>query len=118
MAVVAHNPNFAVSDFSGEARFASDSLTQATIRMRIKASSLLLLDEVSEYDEREIQRVTMDEVLKVKSFPEIVFESPQVTAVKINDNLYRTTIVGNLTLHGVTRPHSFHAQLVVGEDSL
>jgi hypothetical protein len=56
VAVVVHNPKFAVRDFSGEARFLAGNLTQATIRMSIKVSSLLLLDEVSEYDEREIRR--------------------------------------------------------------
>ncbi|MGA9471333.1 MAG: YceI family protein [Terriglobales bacterium] len=117
-AVMAHNPKFAVRDFSGEAKFASDGLTQATIQVNMRASSLLLLDEVSEYDEREIRRMTMDEVLKVKSFPRILFESSQVTAVKVNENLYRATIAGNLTLRGVSRRHSFDAQVVVGEDSL
>lgn len=118
VAVVAHNPKFAVRDFCGEAIFRSDSLAQATIRMNIKASSLDLLDEASEYDDREIRRMTMDDLLEVKSFPHIVFESSQVTAVKANENLHRATIVGTLTLHGVTRPHSFDAQVVVGEDRL
>lgn len=47
-----------------------------------------------------------------------MFENSEVTAVKVNENLYGATIVGKLTLHGVTRPHSFNAQVVVGEDSL
>lgn len=118
VAVVAHNPKFAIRDFSGEAKSVPGSLKQATIRMSIKASSLDLLDEVSECDEREIRRLTMDEVLKAESFPHIVFESSQVTAVKVNENLYRATIVGHLTLHGVNRTHSFDAQIVAGEDSL
>lgn len=73
---------------------------------------------MSEYDEREIRRVTLDEVLKAESFPDIVFESSQVTAVKVNENLYRATMAGTLTLHGVNRTHSFDAQVVVGEDRL
>jgi hypothetical protein len=68
VAVVAHNPKFAVRDFCGEAIFRSDSLAPATIRMNIKASSLDLLDETSEYDDREIRRMTMDDVLEVKPF--------------------------------------------------
>jgi polyisoprenoid-binding protein YceI len=118
VAVVAHNPKFAIREFSGEATFASDTLAQASLRMRIKAPSLNLLDEVSEYDEKEIRRVTMDEVLDAKRYPEIVFQSSQITAMKISENLYRATIAGNLALHGITRSHSFHAQVVVGEDSL
>jgi polyisoprenoid-binding protein YceI len=118
VAVVAHNPKFAIRDFSGNARFVPGNLEQASVNMKLKASSLNLLDEVSEYDRGEIQRVTFDEVLDVKSFPDIVFESAQVTATKVSDNLYNAAILGNLTLHGVTRTHSFRAQVVVGDDSL
>lgn len=118
VALVAHNPKFAVQDFSGEAKFAAESLGQASLRMRINASSLNLLDEVSEYDRREIQRVTFEEVLDTKAFPDIVFESSHVSIVKVSANLYRATITGKLTIHGLTRAHSFGAQLVVGDDSL
>jgi polyisoprenoid-binding protein YceI len=117
-AVVTHNPKFAIRDFSGEARFSAGTSAQANVRMSIKASSLTLLDEVSEYDDREIRRATMDEVLEVKSFPEIMFESSPVTTVKINENLHRTTIAGNLMFRGVNRTHSFNEPVVVGEDSL
>lgn len=65
VAVAAHNRKFALRDFFGEAKFGSDSLAQATIRISITASCLLLLDEASEYDECEIRRVTMGEVHKV-----------------------------------------------------
>ncbi|HKN59570.1 MAG TPA: YceI family protein [Candidatus Acidoferrales bacterium] len=118
VAVVAHNPRFGVRDFSGEAAFVSGTLAQASIRLSIKANSLSLIDEVSEYDLREIQRVTFDEVLESKTFPEIVFESSRVTVAKVSENLYRATIMGSLMLHGVTHEHNFNAQVVVGEDSL
>jgi hypothetical protein len=52
-AVVAHNPKFAICEFSGEAQFAPDTLQDASIRVRINASSLELTDEVSEYDRGE-----------------------------------------------------------------
>jgi polyisoprenoid-binding protein YceI len=84
VAVVTHNPECAIREFSGDARLSADTLVQANVRMRIKASSLTLLDEVSEYDNREIRRATMDEELEVKSHPEIMFESSQVTSVTID----------------------------------
>lgn len=118
VAVVAHNPKFAVRDFSAEAKFMPRSLAQASLRVKIQVASLTLLDEVSEYDQREIQRVMFDEVLAAKSFPEIVFESSRVTTHAVSENLYRATIDGNLTLHGITNTLSFNAQVVVGEDSL
>ena len=118
VAVVAHNPKFAIQEFSGEARFAVGTLEQATLKMKIKATSLNLLDEVSEYDRAEIQRVTFEEVLDTRAFPDITFESSKVSANRISDNLYAAKIQGNLTLRGLTRPHSFPAQVVVGDDSL
>jgi len=67
-AVVAHNPKFAIRDFSGDARFTPGSLGEASIRLKIKSSSLDLMDEVSEYDRREIGRVTFEEVLEIRRF--------------------------------------------------
>jgi polyisoprenoid-binding protein YceI len=116
--VVAHNPKFAIQDFAGDAKFALATLGEASLRIVMKASSLNLVDEVSEYDRQEIQRVTFDEVLETESYPEITFESSQITAAKISDNLFRATVTGTLALHGVRKTHTFNAQVVVGEDSL
>jgi polyisoprenoid-binding protein YceI len=117
-AVVAHNPKFAIRDFSGEAQFSPDTLRDASIRIRIKAASLELMDEVSEYDRNEIDRVTFNEVLEVTRFPEIVYTSSQITATRLSENLYGTTIAGKLTLHGVTDELDLSAQVVIGEDAL
>jgi polyisoprenoid-binding protein YceI len=115
-AVVAHNPKFAIRDFSGEAQFAPDTLRDASIQVRIKAASLELMDEVSEYDRGEIDRVMFNEVLEVSRFPEIVYSSTQISAARLSENLYATTIAGKLVLDGVTRELDFSAQ--VGEDAL
>jgi len=60
----------------------------------------------------------MEEVPEVKSFPKIRFEVCQVTTVKINANLHRAPIAGNLMLRGVNRNHNLNAAFVVGEDSV
>ena len=98
-AVVAHNPKFAIREFSGEARFISDTLRDASIRIRIKAASLELMDEVSEYDRAEIARVTFNEVLQVSRFPEIVYTSSHITATRLSENLYATAITGTPRRH-------------------
>lgn len=116
--VVAHNPKFAIQEFSGEAKFQSGTLAQAAVRMDIKVGSMALMDEVSEYDRREIQRVTFEEVLESESFPRIEFQSSQVIVTKVSENLYKAAITGDLTLHGVTNAQRFEAQVVAGEDSL
>jgi|HubBroStandDraft_3_1064219.scaffolds.fasta_scaffold10977_5 polyisoprenoid-binding protein YceI len=117
-AVVAHNPKFAIRDFSGEAQFVPDTLRDASIQVRIKAASLELMDEVSEYDRGEIDRVMFNEVLEVSRFPEIVYTSTQISATRLSENLYATTIAGKLTLHGVTNELDFSGQVVIGEDTL
>src|SRR5271156_3133439 len=116
--VVAHNPKFAIRDFTGEAQFAPGALAEASLHMKIKSSSLELLDEVSEYDRSEIQRVTFHEVLETNKFPQIVYESYQITTTQLGQNLYGATIMGNLTLHGVTNRVSFGSQVVIGDDTL
>lgn len=117
-AVVAHNPKFAIRDFSGEARFIPDTLRDASLQVRINAASLELMDEVSEYDKGEIDRVMFNEVLEISRFPEIVFTSTQISASRLSENLYATTIAGKLTLHGVTNELDLSAQVVIGEDTL
>ncbi|HEY0704303.1 MAG TPA: YceI family protein [Candidatus Acidoferrales bacterium] len=117
-AVVAHNPKFSVQDFSGEALFTGASLSRAKLKLTLKAASLKLMDEVSEYDYGEIRRVTQEEVLEEQRFPEIHFESSEITATKISDNLYTAHIAGSLTLHGRSHPQKIDCQVVVGDDSL
>ncbi|MGB0000895.1 MAG: YceI family protein [Candidatus Acidiferrales bacterium] len=117
-AVVAHNPKFAIRDFSGEAQYILDTLRDASIRVKIKASSLELMDEVSEYDRGEIERVMFEEVLEVSRFPEIIYTSTQISATRLSENLYATTIAGKLALHGVTKELDFSAQVVIGEDAM
>ncbi len=117
-AVVAHNPKFAIRGFSGEARFISDTLRDASIQVRIKAAALELMDEVSEYDRGEIDRVMFNEVLEVSRFPEIVYTSTQISATRLSENLYATTIAGKLALHGVIKELDFSAQVVIGDDAL
>jgi polyisoprenoid-binding protein YceI len=117
-AVVAHNPKFAIRDFSGDARFTPGTLGDASLHLKIKSSSLDLMDEVSEYDRREIGRVTFDEVLETKKSPEIAYESKHITAAQLGENLYAATIAGDLALHGITNRVEFTAQVVVGQDTL
>jgi polyisoprenoid-binding protein YceI len=88
------------------------------MRVRIKAASLDLMDEVGEYDRGEIGRVMFNEVLEVSRFPEIGYTSTQISASRLSENLYATTIAGKLTLHGVTNELGFFAQVVIGEDTL
>ena len=70
--------------------------------MSVKAASLNVLDDMRDYDPREIHRVMNQELLETARFPEITFRSTKITAEKQNENLFRTKIEGDLSLHGVT----------------
>ena len=117
-AIMAHNPKFAIREFDGQTEFDPDSLSNATLRITAKASSLEMLDELSAKDRADILRVALTEVLESDRFPEIIFESTQIAPANIAPNLYRVVITGNLTLHGETNPQILTVQLMVAGDTL
>jgi polyisoprenoid-binding protein YceI len=118
VSVVAHSPKFAIKDFGGEVSFIPGSLESACLSMQIKTSSLELMDEVDAGTRRLIDRTLFQDVLEASVFPEITFESFQIKAKKVSENRYSASITGSLSLHGVTKAHSFESQVVVGPDTL
>ena len=98
-----HNPIIGIREFTGEVRFSPETLFDASLRLEINAKSLGVLDDVKEKDKREIERVMHDDVLETARFPEIIFQSTSTTLTKINDERYKAKIIGDLTMHGVTR---------------
>jgi polyisoprenoid-binding protein YceI len=117
-AVAAHNPKFAMRDFTGEVKFVPGSLSDVTVKIKIRVTSFDIMDEVSKQDRAAIEQVMFQEVLETRLYPEITFESTDVSTSKVTENLFKAKIGGNLTLHGVTRRHQFDAQVVAGEDTL
>jgi hypothetical protein len=81
-AVAAHNPKFAIRDFSGEASFVPGTLANATLEIQIKVSSLQIMDEVSKEERAAIEQVMFNEVLDARIFPEINFDSSEVAVAK------------------------------------
>jgi polyisoprenoid-binding protein YceI len=118
IAVIAHSPKFAVRDMVGEVQFVPGNMQKASVRLAIKVASLEIMDEVSSSDRREIERVMFDEVLEKSIFPKIEFKSTRVTASRTGESMYRTSISGDLSLHGITRNVDLDAQVVAGEDTL
>jgi len=70
---------------------------------------LTVENDMNDKDRREMVRVMQQEVLEIDRYPEIEYQS---TAVSSQGN-GRVVIDGNLTLHGVTRPHRVTAQLAL-----
>lgn len=113
-----HNPTIAIRGFTGEARFSPDRPEESSLRFRVKADSLEDTDDISDKDRREINRQTRDDVLEAARYPEIVFESTNVSVDKVIGSQYRARITGALSLHGVTRQCVIDAQVLAGEDTL
>src|SRR5262249_16761139 len=65
--------------------------------------SLAVVNGIKDHDRQEIERTMRDEVLETNRYPEIVFESKNVSLSRIGNDRYRARIIGDLTLHGVTQ---------------
>src|SRR5262245_40855874 len=98
-----HNPSIAIRDFTGEIRIMPETLADASLRLEINANSLVLLDEVKEKDREEIERTMFNDVLETRLYPEIIFQSTDVALTRIIPGRYKARIIGDLTMHGVTR---------------
>ena len=96
----------------------SASLQGASIRISIPSDSLEVADDVSQKDRTEIESRMRQEDLETSSYPEIVFESSQISPTVLAENLYAVSVTGNLTLHGVTRAETITAQVTIAGDAL
>jgi len=97
---------------------ASSKLDSASLEVRVTSSSLEVLDELPDRDRRELHRVMYTEVLEIEQFPEVVYDSTEVAAEKLKEDLYRLNVRGRLTLHGISNDQDFVAQASLGVDSV
>lgn len=117
ISAVAHSPKIAIRDWTGVAVMSSGQLEHASLKVRVKAASLEVLDELRDADRSEIHRVMKKEVLETERFPEVTYDA-EVTAEKLKEDLYRLRLRGHLTLHGVSNSQDLVAQAHVGVDSV
>jgi polyisoprenoid-binding protein YceI len=112
LSAMGHNPIIGIRTFGGQVEFDSESMQASGFRLTIQSTSLAVLDDISDKDRREIERVMKAEVLESEKYPEIRFESPgQIAINRMNGSLYSATLNGNLSLHGVTRAESIPARI-------
>jgi polyisoprenoid-binding protein YceI len=117
VAAIAHSPKIAIRDWTGEVQVASGPVGNNSLKVRVKASSLEVLDELKETDRREIHRVMKIEVLETDRFPDIVFESTEVKLERQKEDLYKAVVGGKLSLHGITNDLDFAASVALGVDT-
>jgi polyisoprenoid-binding protein YceI len=118
VSVIAHCPTFSARDFTGDVKLSMPAQDKASCRLVFRAASLDLMDDVTQQDRREIEKTMFHEVLHIQKFPEIAFESSQITITKVSGNMHRVSSEGTLSLHGVTARHAMSCQAVFGEDSI
>jgi polyisoprenoid-binding protein YceI len=114
----AHSPTFAIREFRGELRFTPETFADASFHLTVRADSLTVADSVSPKDREEIEGQMRREVLETAAYPEIDFQSVEITADRVADNWYRLRLKGELRLHGVKRPQPVDAQLRILEDQV
>ena len=114
-----HNPTIAIRNFIGDAQFMPNSMADASMRLMIRADSFALLDNVKEKDRHEIERTMFNDILEAGRYPEIVFESANIALTRVLEGRYKARIIGDLTLHGVTRNRVWlQAKIILSGDDL
>jgi len=119
LSMFGHDPVIGVKDFQGEASFVPGTFENAWLKLTINANSLRVVNDVKEKDRRDIERTMRDEVLETGKFPEIVFQSNNVSLSRIGEGRYRGRVIGDLTLHGVTQSNiSINGEVILNNDGL
>lgn len=96
--------HLAASDFTGQVELTPDTVTPASLRLVVKAASLHETGaDFTEPEKQIINKELKEIVLHPDQYPDITFQSTNVTAKTSGAGRYEVNIDGNLTLHGVTR---------------
>jgi len=118
ISAVAHSPKIAIRDWTGAIQVGSNSLEHASLKVRVNAASLEVLDELADSERRELHRVMNRDVLESAEFPEVTYDSTEVVAERLREDSYRLNVRGRLALHGITNDLDFVAQASLGVDSV
>lgn len=114
-----HDPTIAIRDFTGEVRFTPRSFANASVQLTINTSTLAPIDDLKEKERQDMENLIHDSVMETARYPEIVFQSSDITVTRIVEGRYKSRIIGSLTMHGVTRTSLWiQAQVKVEGDSI
>jgi polyisoprenoid-binding protein YceI len=118
LASFGHNPVIAIPDVEGEICLHSEAIEQSSVRLTIHADALAVTGDTSDKDRNEINRKMHEEVLESDSYPSIAFGSTHGSASQTGEGQYWVALNGQLTLHGVTRPHAVSGRVSLEGDML
>src|SRR5881275_2314955 len=95
-----HDHFVKVGDFTGEAELTPDALNPAALHLRVRADSLEETRDVFTPQQKQIINKELHEiVLETAKYPEITFNSTDVTGQLGAGGQYEAKLGGNLTLH-------------------
>ena len=114
-----HSHHLAASDFSGQVELTPDTITPASLRLVVKAASLHETGaDFTDQQKQIIDKELKDIVLLPAQYPDITFQSTNVTVKSSAASRYDVKIDGNLTLHGVTKRITIPAVVTLSGNNL
>ncbi len=111
LSVLGHNPTIAILDFEGDVQFVPGTYEKAVVRVSVNTTVLDVVDEMKKDDLQKLERLMHQEVLESDRFPSALYQSKQIDVQKTDAGQLFVEVGGELTLHGVTKNHSFTAQV-------
>src|SRR4029453_3465926 len=114
-----HDHHLVAKEFSGDVEVTPDSITPASLHFVFKADSLVETGEAFTPPQKEIINTELREIVfHPDRYPDITFQSTNVSAKPANAGGYDVKIHGNLTLHGATKPVTMPAHVTLQGNEL
>ena len=111
--------HLAASEFTGEVGITPQTITPASLHLVVKAASLHETGAAfTEAQKGIINKELKEIVLLPDQYPDITYQSTNVTMKPAGTDRYEVKIMGNLTLHGVTRPVTIPAVVTLSGNDL
>lgn len=108
-----HSPTIAIRDMQGEVRFNAGNIEQSSLHFVVRADSLSVGESVNDKDRREIEKEMRERVLEVAKYPQIIYDAPRAVLKNSDGGQIDVTLLGQLTLHGVTRTQHLPARIAI-----
>jgi polyisoprenoid-binding protein YceI len=114
-----HSHHLAASEFTGQVQLTPDTITPASLRLVVKAASLHETGaDFTDQQKQIINKELKDIVLLPDQYPDITFQSTNVSAKNSGAGRYEVKIDGNLMLHGVTKRITIPAVVTLQGDTM
>src|SRR6516165_5496147 len=84
LSAMGHNPKIGIRTFSGEVDFSQETIEGRAFRLTVQSASMAVLDDISDKDRREMERLMKDEVLEVARYPEIRYEAATIAVSRVD----------------------------------